>query len=372
MKKIILAAFFYFIGTAAFSQKINGQWHGYFNSKGDIVLYGSGDTEYVLELEIDGTKVNGFSYSYFQGRRYYVICKLDGTYYPATKKIKVIEVERIKGNTPPDFSDCFQIHYLTYGKEGNQEELTGKWITKPGQPGAGCGDGNTTLTRRTLDKSLSQFNKKSTQQPVTKRLTPKTNNNTVASAKPKRKNPVVTAQANTPAKKKAAAPTVKPAIKPIPPVAKADPTKDPISKDPDRIEPAEIKKVENTAIKADMNFEKRKADILKTIQLENETFRVDLYDNGEVDGDSISLFYNSKLLLSHKRLSEKAITLNLAATDSDAVNELTMYAENLGEIPPNTALMVVTDGDKRYEVRIASDLKNSGTIRFVHKPKIPQ
>jgi hypothetical protein len=31
--------------------------------------------------------------------------------------------------------------------------------------------------------------------------------------------------------------------------------------------------------------------------------------------------------------------------------------------------MVVTDGDSRYEVRISSDLKKSGTIRFVHKVK---
>jgi hypothetical protein len=49
-----------------------------------------------------------------------------------------------------------------------------------------------------------------------------------------------------------------------------------------------------------------------------------------------------------------------------------MYADNLGSIPPNTALMVITDGEKRYEVRISSDLKKSGTIRFVHKPKTDQ
>jgi hypothetical protein len=48
---------------------------------------------------------------------------------------------------------------------------------------------------------------------------------------------------------------------------------------------------------------------------------------------------------------------------------LVMYAENLGEIAPNTALMVVTDGPHRYEVRIASDLQKSGVIRFIHKPK---
>ncbi|MEI9934219.1 MAG: hypothetical protein WDM71_05080 [Ferruginibacter sp.] len=51
------------------------------------------------------------------------------------------------------------------------------------------------------------------------------------------------------------------------------------------------------------------------------------------------------------------------------LNELTMYAENLGEIPPNTALMVITDGDSRYEVNVSSDLQNSGSVHFIHKIK---
>ena len=119
----------------------------------------------------------------------------------------------------------------------------------------------------------------------------------------------------------------------------------------------------------DINFEKRNANLIKTIEIDNESFRVDLYDNGDIDGDSISLFYNGRLLLSHKRLSDKAITLTLKVEDKKDMNELVMYAENLGSIPPNTALMVVTDGDSRYEVRISSDLERSGVIRFIHKPK---
>ena len=92
-----------------------------------------------------------------------------------------------------------------------------------------------------------------------------------------------------------------------------------------------------------------------------------MYDNGEIDGDSVSVFYNGSLLVSHKRLSDKPIILTLPLNKSIEVNELTMYAENLGTIPPNTALMVVTDGDKRYEVRITSDTEKNGTIAFVHK-----
>lgn len=369
MKKIILIIIACLITAATFSQKINGQWRGYFNSQGDIVLSGVGSTEYILEIEINGTKVSGFSYSYFEGRKYYVICKLDGTYYPASQSLKVVETERVKGNTRPDFQDCFQIHYLTYKKEGKQEELDGRWVTRPNQPG-NCGDGLTTLTRRTLDKSLSQLNKKNTQQPVAKKTVPKTNN-TTAGTKPKTKAPApdnTTAKVNKAATKPPVAKTEKQAGKTDPALAKVAP----ITKEPDNPEQPKSKKTEIAAIKPDINFEKRKAEVLKTIQIENETFKVDLYDNGEVDGDSISVFYNNKLIVSHKRLTEKPLTLTLNTTDNDEISELTMYAENLGEIPPNTALMVVTDGDKRYEVRISSDLKNSGTIRFIHKPKNPQ
>jgi len=101
--------------------------------------------------------------------------------------------------------------------------------------------------------------------------------------------------------------------------------------------------------------------------VENVSVKVSLYDNGEIDGDSVSLFYNGKLLLSHQRLSDKPITLTINVDKDKTVNELVMYAENLGSIPPNTALMVVYDGPNRYEIRITSDLQKSGAIRFVHK-----
>jgi hypothetical protein len=134
---------------------------------------------------------------------------------------------------------------------------------------------------------------------------------------------------------------------------------------PDIILP-ESQKVQVTIVPTVRGFEKRASQIIKTISIENSIFTVDLYDNGEVDGDSVSLFYNSKLLLSHKRVTEKPIRMTLEVNPDKETSDLTMYAENLGKFPPNTALMVIMDGEKRYEVRIASDLKRSGTIRFVH------
>jgi hypothetical protein len=372
MKKIATIIFLgLFSYLNSFSQKIDGQWKGYFNGNGDIVLTGGSNTEYVLELEIEGNKISGISYSYFQNRRYYVMCSLSGTYLKNSKNLKVVETARIKGNTPPDFSDCLQTHYLTYKKDGNIEKLIGQWEPAKGQRG-GCGTGSTTLTRRTLNKDLSSFKRAPTppiatgKKPVVKMPSfPDLN-------KKKTVNDFTSNSKNAPTNK----PTIgklpgevkntKPAInKPAPPLAKITPLKKAITKDPDSGEGIVAEGDKKTI----SSFEKRIPSVLKTIEIEHENFEVQLYDNGEVDGDSVSLFYNGKLILLHKRLSEKPITLTLDATTDNPINELTMYADNLGEIPPNTALMVVTDGEKRYEVRISSDLKNSGTINFIHKQK---
>jgi len=325
---------------------LNGQWRGSFGSNGDIVVTGSDNTEYVLELDIQGTTVSGFSYSYFQDRSFYVICSLAGVLNKATQTITVTETARLKGTTPQG-GDCFQTHILTYKKVGDLEELVGRWKTAPGQLGD-CGFGNTTLTRRTLSSNLASYNKKST------------NNTPSEPTKPISKAPVLTERNKTkpPIAKTNPTPETPPVITAPAPIA-------PVTKEvPQTFQPAPEKQ-QDIPIASDINYEKRNTNLLQTITIENPTIRVALYDNGIVDGDSISLFYNNKLILSHQRLSETAITLTLNVNTNKQVNDLTMYAENLGEIPPNTALMVVTDGDKRYEIPVTSDLKNSGTVRFV-------
>jgi hypothetical protein len=334
-------------------QKINGQWRGYFNGKGDIVLKGEEDTEFVLEIEINGTEVTGYSYSYFQNRKYYVICSLSGTYYKSTKSMKVSETARIKGLTPPDWADCLQTHILSYEKKGGVEELNGRWVSAAGQL-SDCGLGTTTLTRKTVSKDLASYKKPvpSTivinKRPAEKKSTPLDKNK--ASVIP----PLVKASPKTTEKKKL-------------PKNYSDSLvikKETLPREiPDFILP-ESQKVQVTIVPTLRGFEKRASQIIKTISIENSIFTVDLYDNGEVDGDSVSLFYNSKLLLSHKRLTEKPIRMTLEVNPENETSDLTMYAENLGSIPPNSALMVVTYGDKRFEVNITSSEQTNGTVRF--------
>jgi hypothetical protein len=51
-------------------------------------------------------------------------------------------------------------------------------------------------------------------------------------------------------------------------------------------------------------------------------------------------------------------------------NEMIFFAENLGDIPPNSALMVITDDQgKRTEVSISNDLMHNTIIYFVKLKK---
>lgn len=360
MKKIPVLLFFIAVTSTSFAQTINGQWHGYFNEGSNNISLLTGSTEYVLELMIKGEEVTGTSYTYFENRRYYVICNLNGTYDKKLKKILVNETERVKGSTPPDWTDCLQTHILYYGKLDKKEVLKGEWKTSPfnNKKNGGCGWGATTLSRRLLNNTYS-FNKQS-RTPAAKTQTP------VAKTYPqfKDKNKPETTTVKAPSK----------IAKPVAPlVAKKETTikKDVTAPAPLIAKPAD-KKTEIKEITTAKPFEKRSPNIIKTIEIEKETFKVDLYDNGDIDGDTISLFFNGKLVLAHKKLTDRALTVNLDVDNSRDINELVMYAENLGSIPPNTAVMIVTDGENRYEVRIASDLQKSGTIRFVHKPKSTQ
>jgi hypothetical protein len=53
--------------------------------------------------------------------------------------------------------------------------------------------------------------------------------------------------------------------------------------------------------------------------------------------------------------------------DDEEDQELTMVAENLGRIPPNTSLMIVEAGDQRFEVRITSTEQKNAVVRFRYK-----
>ena len=66
-------------------------------------------------------------------------------------------------------------------------------------------------------------------------------------------------------------------------------------------------------------------------------------------------------------ISAKATTIYIKLDPSKEFHDLAMFAENLGRIPPNTALMVVYDGDIPQEVFLTSNLQQNGSVRIRKK-----
>lgn len=105
------------------------------------------------------------------------------------------------------------------------------------------------------------------------------------------------------------------------------------------------------------------------ITVNTKSINLKVYDNAIMDGDTVSILYNGKLLLSHKLLSEKAIEINLELDDKQTRHEIILFAENLGSIPPNTALIVITAGEKRYELFASASLEENAVLVFEYRPK---
>jgi hypothetical protein len=117
------------------------------------------------------------------------------------------------------------------------------------------------------------------------------------------------------------------------------------------------------------SFEQRKTILSKEIEVESDSIRISYYDNGDIDGDSISVFVNKVPVLTHQLLSDRALNMYMAIDGTHPVTEISMYAENLGKFPPNTALMIITDGDKRHEVFLSSSLTQNAVVRIRRKKK---
>jgi hypothetical protein len=144
------------------------------------------------------------------------------------------------------------------------------------------------------------------------------------------------------------------------PVEKAEPVK--ISESPKPEQKLNIKK------SIEEEFKIREKVIAADIPLTGDSIELRFYDNAEIDGDSISLFLNNKLIFQHIRLTAAAYTIKFPINELNESNELVMVAENLGSIPPNTSYMLAIVDNKRYEAMLRSTENSSAVIKLT-KPK---
>ena len=156
----------------------------------------------------------------------------------------------------------------------------------------------------------------------------------------------------------------KPVIKPIPSVAA--PLKKVVQAATDKAKdsPAVRKPFNNeiTPVSIPAPISTRSNPVVKQIETLAGELVIDLYDNGEIDGDTVSIYHNNSLIVSRAGLSEKPVSVRIRVDAEHSHHELVMVANNLGSIPPNTSLMIITATNKRYEVFISSSEQKNAKI----------
>ena len=358
MKRFALTVFTFLPAFSIFSfaQNITGIWRGYF-------ITDEGE-QYRFEIQMEQSKntLSGVTYSY-QDKRFYGKCTMTGNYSNASGNALVQEIKTIEVKMSLASSACIQKCLLTYAKSGKEEFLEGTFssiIEKSDsisgrKRGEDCGGGKMILRKVItsdfyVEPFLRRKNSPVNNNPPLVKTNPPANNST---AKTVTKPPVTNPTKNNSANTNKSTVLVKPKIDTIKKV-EVDPVRPEDKKD--------LTVKPNT--KTQDLLRSRENNLIQTLLINSADVTVKLYDNGEIDDDTISVYLDKKLVLSKKRLSAAALSINLKMDESNPEHELIMVADNLGRIPPNTSLMIVTAGDQRFEVRITSTEQKNAMVRF--------
>jgi len=379
MKFRLLLITFFLSSNLLYAQNLTGIWRGNFSSG-----YGAFKQQYKYEVQINQLSnsalqkgVQGVTYSY-RTTVFYGKATLQGIYDSKNKSLTIRETKLVELKIADRSDPCLMTCYLDYRKEGKTEILEGSFTSMNVNTKGDCGSGYVYLEKvEESDFTKEDFLLKK-QKPATKTPLTKTNP------------PVDTTKKSAPVvqqKKKTTAPPV--VKKTTPPATNSQKNnkakvpdnkikkqtttgtaKDSIVKSKPALPPVNTPDTENLVKKnvpiPDV-IRERDNPLVKKIITSSQDIQIMLYDNGEIDGDTITVYDNNQVIALHKGLTRTPIVLNIKADMYTSRHEIVMVANNLGAIPPNTALMIVTTDGKRYELFISSDEKKNAKVVIEYK-----
>lgn len=320
--------------TSLHAQKITGIWRGYFSAANGIFRDDIGEEMYKYEVQIDqqsDNSIKGVTYSY-KSTVFYGKSTMQGIYTANNKNLILKELKLVELKIGSNSEPCLMTCYLDYVKIGKLEVLQGTFISTNAKNKKDCGSGKVYLERvLKSDFELEDF---------------------LAHPKP-------------------AAPITqqKPMVKP----SKTDAVI--VNKDTDtdksvhNAKPSapDVKKSATLTITPKVLIQ-RDNFLIKRIISSEPAIKVEIFDNGTIDNDTISLYHNNEQVIKKGKLNYQPLTYSFNCGTEAATHELVLVAENLGEIPPNTAIMVITIGKKRQEIFLTSDEKKNAKIIIEYKP----
>jgi len=268
--------------------------------------------------------------------------------------------------------------YLDYDKMGRLETLSGTYTSRNLKDKADCGSGKVYLEKT----STSDFYKEDflvKRENESKRKSPRVVKSVVPKPAPN------TLSRTTPFTKKTTEPIVQTVPKVKPGAEKnlitkvEEPKNKVVEKAAEKTADAPVaqhKKEELIKIRPLVKklppppdvIRKRNNQIVRTFHTSAKEIKIELYDNGEIDGDTITVYHNNQLILWRKRLTDKPLSFTVKLDENDIHHEFVMVAENLGTIPPNTALMIITAGSKRYETFLTSTEQKNAVVVLQYNP----
>jgi len=360
------------------AQDITGVWKGHFMSStlkarsmsNDSSRFPSLDDRYRFEVQIaqQGKGLKGVTYSYLSSI-FYAKAAAAGTINPRTGKVLlqegvVLEVRNEFGIT------CTMTCFLQYTKSGNDEFLEGSYVSMSLRDSSNCGRGTVFLKKvpvsdfytepfvakreKEIRDSVDRERQLATTKPVT--LPPV--------GRP-RAHPSTTRSPTTP-KKPATAQTQRP--KP-----------NPQNEAPLRTVPMARINVPSASVRTNDSsagigrkfptivpgvVKDRQNEIVKTLVIHTHEVTLNIYDDGAIDHDTVSVYLDNRQVINHAMLTDRPLTVTLHLDEDNDYHEIVMVADNEGEIPPNTSLMIVKAGDKEYEVRITTTEQKNAVVRF--------
>lgn len=370
--------------AAADAQKITGIWRGYFTSS-PIIKDGLGEERYKYEVQIEqksNNSIAGVTYSY-KTTVFYGKAELTGILTLPAKTLIIRETKLVDLKIGDKSEPCLMTCYLDYTRIGKLEVLEGTFISTNMKDKRDCGSGKVYLER----VPESDFKKEDflVKKGTIKGNTPGVNNSKTA-APPVTRPQAGQQQPNKNISKAPSAAITKPRTSP------ATVPKKELAPEPKRQETVQqpqtvLPKEQPAAIPQRMDqrkqllpvpkaLQERENNLVKTITVNDPDVTIELYDNGTIDNDTITVYHNNQMVVSKGKLSYTPITVRIHCTEEDARHELVMVAENLGEIPPNTAIMVIKVGKDgrdrpiaRHEVFLAANEQRNAKVIINYVPR---
>jgi hypothetical protein len=390
MRSLVYLLLAFSIPTLGMGQDLTGKWRGYFTPSSDldgkIVTY-----EIIIKENPDHT-LTASTYSKISNN-FTANAMATGIHSENAQLVSIRETRFDKKKLVGNFEACLMSNFLNYRVVRGYEILEGTYTATNEISGKDCGGGKVYLEKegpivkefsvKTVAPKIANSNKIIDKEKITKNTSLQKENKTTPSKQTELAKQVVTKTNQTNASKltnttKQSTNTKANSIQ----ASNSNPTQTtaaPTSAVNALQENTKAVAINETSASPNTSTTKSSGQILpwvlvgrenklvKQVIVNSPSISIDLYDNGTIDNDTIMIFDNKILLLENKRLSYKATHFEVNFNKDNNRHEIIIVAHNLGTVAPNTALMVVKDGNSRQEIYITSTLSVNAMIIFEQK-----